>query len=356
MIGTSRLGLDTPQGPDLISQGPSDFSEAFNILDSAALVKWGTQSTGTGMAAAFTSAGVPLVAGCLYLRTDTPIVCYYDGSQWNTIAAYTPTVSVSPIPLGSIEMYTGITDPVDSDGVVRWMICDGRGIAKASYSALDSLWGAQGYPFGSSSSNLNLPDFRQKFPLGKATSGTGSTMGATGGSINHTHTIPALSVPAAGLTIPALAVSGTIPSGINLTANVPNLTVAVNSHLHTLSSAGYAQILVGNAGGYGAIVVGNIAGSFGCYYRWWDNSGWSYDNPGGVGPYPGAALGGGTDAAGATGIAYGTTAVGSTAVTAALQSGTTSSGSVGGSASTSTGTTGSQNPPFLAVNFIVKVL
>lgn len=38
---------------------------------------------------------------------------------------------------------------------------------------------------------LTLPDMRQRFPLGKAASGTGSTIGGTGGSVDHAHSVPA---------------------------------------------------------------------------------------------------------------------------------------------------------------------
>jgi hypothetical protein len=38
---------------------------------------------------------------------------------------------------------------------------------------------------------ITLPDSRQRFPIGKAASGTGSTLGGTGGNIDHTHSVPA---------------------------------------------------------------------------------------------------------------------------------------------------------------------
>jgi microcystin-dependent protein len=39
-------------------------------------------------------------------------------------------------------------------------------------------------------SHFNVPDLRQRFPLGKAASGTGNNLGDTGGFINHSHTQP----------------------------------------------------------------------------------------------------------------------------------------------------------------------
>ena len=47
-------------------------------------------------------------------------------------------------------------------------------------------------PFGvgDGSTTFNLPDLRQRMPLGMAASGTGSRLGETGGNINHTHSTP----------------------------------------------------------------------------------------------------------------------------------------------------------------------
>ncbi|MBI1996528.1 MAG: hypothetical protein HYS66_08675, partial [Deltaproteobacteria bacterium] len=41
-----------------------------------------------------------------------------------------------------------------------------------------------------SSTTFTLPDLRQRFVLGVAASGTGSTLGGVGGGIDHTHTGP----------------------------------------------------------------------------------------------------------------------------------------------------------------------
>jgi microcystin-dependent protein len=47
------------------------------------------------------------------------------------------------------------------------------------------------YGNGDGSTTFNVPDMRQRFPLGKATSGTGAALGSTGGAIDMTVTIPA---------------------------------------------------------------------------------------------------------------------------------------------------------------------
>jgi len=38
---------------------------------------------------------------------------------------------------------------------------------------------------------ITLPDLQGRFPLGKASAGTGSTLGGTGGALDHTHSVPA---------------------------------------------------------------------------------------------------------------------------------------------------------------------
>ena len=62
------------------------------------------------------------------------------------------------------------------------------------------------YGLGDGSTTFNVPDTRQRFVLGKAASGTGNTLAAKGGAIDHTHTVPSLSIPS--LSIPALSVPG----------------------------------------------------------------------------------------------------------------------------------------------------
>lgn len=69
-----------------------------------------------------------------------------------------------------------------------YLICDGSEINRSSYSRLFNVIGTT-YGPGDGSTTFNLPDMRQRFPLGKAASGTGDTLGSTGGSIDHTHTV-----------------------------------------------------------------------------------------------------------------------------------------------------------------------
>jgi microcystin-dependent protein len=72
----------------------------------------------------------------------------------------------------------------------NWLICDGSAVSRTQYGALFSVLGTT-YGTGNGSTTFNLPDLRQRFPMGKAASGTGNSLAGTGGAIDHTHSVPA---------------------------------------------------------------------------------------------------------------------------------------------------------------------
>lgn len=89
------------------------------------------------------------------------------------------------VPVGTISPYAASSAPSG------WLLCDGSAVSRSTYAALSSLLSGDGYVYGTGdgSTTFNLPDLRQRFPLGKAVSGTGATLGGTGGAIDHTHTM-----------------------------------------------------------------------------------------------------------------------------------------------------------------------
>lgn len=84
-------------------------------------------------------------------------------------------------PTGAILAYGGAATP---DG---YLMCDGAAVSRATYDALFTIIGTA-YGVGDGSSTFNIPNLKQRFPLGKADAGTGSTLGGVGGEIDHTHT------------------------------------------------------------------------------------------------------------------------------------------------------------------------
>lgn len=86
-------------------------------------------------------------------------------------------------PPGTVVAYGGSTAPA------AWLLCDGSAVSRAAYAALFAVLGTA-FGVGDGSSTFNVPDLRQRFPLGLAASGTGSTLGGTGGAVDHTHGSP----------------------------------------------------------------------------------------------------------------------------------------------------------------------
>lgn len=104
-------------------------------------------------------------------------------NEYATLAQVNTSVGAS-MPPGAIQMYGGSTAPTG------YLLCNGNAVSRASYSALFAVIGTT-YGSGDGSTTFNVPDLRQKFPLGKAASGTGNALGATGGAIDHDHSVPA---------------------------------------------------------------------------------------------------------------------------------------------------------------------
>lgn len=90
------------------------------------------------------------------------------------------------VPIGAVMLWSTATAPS------KWLICDGSQVSRTTYQGLFQIVGTT-YGTGDGSTTFTLPDFRQKFPLGKAAAGTGATLGSTGGTIDHGHSLSGVS-------------------------------------------------------------------------------------------------------------------------------------------------------------------
>lgn len=87
------------------------------------------------------------------------------------------------LPIGTIQDYAG-TSLTNN----QWTFCDGRALSRTDYAELFAVIGTT-YGAGDGTNTFNVPDMRQRFSLGLASSGNYATLGATGGAIDHTHVV-----------------------------------------------------------------------------------------------------------------------------------------------------------------------
>mgnify|MGYP001602990561 CR=1 FL=1 len=87
------------------------------------------------------------------------------------------------LPAGIMFPYAGASVPSG------YLLCDGSAVSRTAYAALFAALGVA-WGIGDGLTTFNLPDMRQRMPLGKSPLGTGSVLGSYGGNIDHTHTTP----------------------------------------------------------------------------------------------------------------------------------------------------------------------
>jgi microcystin-dependent protein len=86
-------------------------------------------------------------------------------------------ITVETFPPGMVTPFAGESAPTG------WLLCQGQALPTATYP---NLFTTIGYTYGGSGSTFNLPDLRQRVPVGV---GTGFARGQTGGSQTHTLTV-----------------------------------------------------------------------------------------------------------------------------------------------------------------------
>ena len=129
---------------------------------------------------------------------------------------------VARVPTGAGMIWYTATAP---DG---WVLCDGSAVGRVGANAgLFALLGVT-YGPGDGSTTFNLPDLRQRFPLGLAAAGTGSTLAGTGGAIDHDHAVD-----------PPSTTTGAPSSLTQVCVAKPSVNVASRTHDHIVDIASF---------------------------------------------------------------------------------------------------------------------
>ena len=151
--------------------------------------------------------------GEITVDTDTDALILHDGSAAGGIEI---------IPAGTIVAFGNATAPTG------WLICNDAAVSRSTYARLFAVIGTS-FGTGDGSSNFNVPDMRDRVPLGKGTNM--DTMGAA------TTGIAASAVITTGSTTQSVSTStGTFASSAKDSSTASAVTaVNTSGHTHTLT-------------------------------------------------------------------------------------------------------------------------
>ena len=102
----------------------------------------------------------------------------------NAFAVYDDGHIIAPFFAGFIQMFAGATAPTG------WLLCNGAAVSRTTYARLFAVIGTT-YGAGDGSTTFNLPDFRDRFPVG---AGSSYALNAKGGA--NTVTLTMNQIPA----------------------------------------------------------------------------------------------------------------------------------------------------------------
>jgi len=133
-------------------------------------------------------------------------------------------------PTGALMMWTTASAPSG------WLLCNGAAISRTTYATLFAVIGTT-FGLGNGSSTFNLPDYRDRMPIG---AGTSYAVAGTGGSkdavvVSHTHTLTDPGHTHSAQVIGSLSGGGGLEEGAGapnyqLTSVASNVTgISVNS-------------------------------------------------------------------------------------------------------------------------------
>ena len=133
------------------------------------------------------------------------------------------------VPTGTIIPFGGASAPSG------WLLCDGASFLNATFpdlaATLADVYGGDG------GTNTDVPDLRGVFPFGKPVGGEGSSLADTGGALDHTHTQPTHTHAEVGHTHTVSNHTHTNPA-----------TGSAGSHNHTQSSTGGVSVTHSHTG------------------------------------------------------------------------------------------------------------
>lgn len=148
-----------------------------------------------------------------------------DSAQATGLSWTTPAPVSSLVPTGSVTMFGATTAPTG------WLACDGAAVSRSTYAALFSVIGTT-YGVGDNSTTFNVPNLKQKVPVGyDAGTAPFNALAATGGAAS-------IAIASANLPVHLHSMNHDHPAVFSGNAN--------NSHSHAVTDPQHNHAAVGS--------------------------------------------------------------------------------------------------------------
>lgn len=229
------------------------------------------------------------------------------------------------LPPGVIMPYGG-TSTVSPDG---WLFCNGQSYGTAAYP---ELFSAVGTAYGGAGTAFNVPDLRRRMVLGFGTSVSGTTVGVTGGSFDHTHSGPAHTHNMSSHTHSMQNHSHGMNHGHSLTLTLPDINTSIGNYY---TNAEADRTVLEN------VTFSNVPANFTVNRSFATVSSFNHFHPIRL---PNSSTPGFSGSA--------NTHTGSTGPPSSANTGTASVNLTG---SSGTDQTGAANPPYVTLQYIIKI-
>ena len=181
---SGQTGVSVPAAAKMILvNNGTDIVVATNYLASLTLGSALPVASGGTAATSFTANSVILgngtsaLSGNLVAPSTSGNVLTSNGTTWTSAAV------PSQLPTGGLMMWATSSAPSG------WLLCNGAAVSRSTYSGLYAVVGTT-FGSGDGSTTFNLPDYRDRMPIGAGTTYSANSSGGSKDAIvvSHTHT------------------------------------------------------------------------------------------------------------------------------------------------------------------------
>ena len=189
-----------------------------------------TRNTSANVAIVHVDGGTGVLSGLKVINQASNYIPVTSNLALQSAIQGGQTQPVPVVPAGSIIAWSGSSAPSG------YLLCDGTAVSRTTYAALFAVAGTA-YGVGDGSSTFNLPDLRDRLPLGKGTNN--STLGTQTGSMSASSVTTTAADGDGDLTLLQLHLMLSLAGSKDVTqlALVTGVTQASHTHATTIPTS-----------------------------------------------------------------------------------------------------------------------